>query len=59
MVFSARIVNISQNSSFLNVKILDNGLFGSIRLPSEEDKKKYTKDSIIKAVITRFPFEPS
>ena len=53
MVFSAKIVNISEN--FLNVKILDNGLFGSIRLPYE-NKVVYTVDSIIKAVITRFPF---
>lgn len=30
MIFSAKIVNISPN--FLNVKILDNGLFGSIKL---------------------------
>lgn len=33
MVFSAKIVNLNQH--FLNVKILDNGLFGSIRLPND------------------------
>lgn len=56
MIFSAKIVNISP--SFLNVKILDNGLFGSIRLPNDDKKVEYVKDSTIKAVITRFPFEP-
>ena len=55
MVFSCQIVNL--NDQFLNVKIIDNGLFGSIRLPND-NKIKYTKDSTIKAIITRFPFDP-
>jgi hypothetical protein len=45
------------NDQFLNVKIIDNGLFGSIRLPND-NTVKFTKDSTIKALITRFPFDP-
>lgn len=55
MVFSVKIISVSTH--FLNVKIIDNGLMGSIRL--QESNDKFKKDDIIKAVIVRFPFDPA
>lgn len=55
MVFSVKIISVSQY--YLNVKIIDNGLMGSIRLP-QDNKEDFKKDGIIKAVIVRFPFDP-
>ena len=57
MVFSVKIISVSQH--FLNVKIIDNGLMGSIRLPAEVKSEDFKKDGIIKAVIVRFPFDPA
>jgi hypothetical protein len=57
MVFSVKIISVSQH--FLNVKIIDNGLMGSIRLPPDVNSTDFKKDGIIKAVIVRFPFDPA
>jgi hypothetical protein len=55
MVFSVKIIGVAQH--FLNVKIVENGLLGSIRINSD-NKIEYKKDGIIKAIIIRFPFDP-
>lgn len=55
MVFSVKIIGVAQH--FLNVKIIENGLLGSIRLNSD-NKQDFKKDNIIKSVIVRFPFDP-
>lgn len=57
MVFSVKVIGVSPH--YLNVKIIDNGLMGSIRLPPDTKEGQYKKDDIIKAVIDRFPFDPS
>jgi hypothetical protein len=55
MVFSVKVVSVAPH--FLNIKIVDNGLMGSIRLL--DSKQEFKKDNIIKAVIVRFPFDPA
>lgn len=58
MIMPVKILSMKNN--YLNVKIPENGLFGSIKIPnnkSEDFEKMYEVNTYIKAIIIGFPFD--